>query len=74
MKTGVARLPLHGGKAPLWLFSRMKFLVAEIAHVILYDFGTSSAASRPFFFMQKSSGLVGVRDKMGHGSIRSPVL
>ena len=53
MKTGVAHLPLHGGKAPAWLFSRMKLLAAEIVRVILYDFGTPELLRRlsdPFWF------------------------
>jgi hypothetical protein len=38
MKTGVARLPLHTGKAPAWLFQRMKELGREIILVPLtYD-------------------------------------
>jgi hypothetical protein len=53
MKTGIAHLPLHGGKAPAWLFSRMKLLAAEIVRVILYDFGTPELLRRlsdPFWF------------------------
>ena len=53
MKTGIAHLPLHGGKAPAWLFSRMRLLAAEIARVILYDFGTAELLKRlsdPFWF------------------------
>jgi hypothetical protein len=53
MRTGIAHLPLHGGKAPAWLFSRMKLLAAEIARVILYDFGTPELLRRlsdPFWF------------------------
>ncbi len=53
MKTGVAHLPLHGGKAPAWLFQRMKLLAAEIVRVILYDFGTPELLRRlsdPFWF------------------------
>jgi hypothetical protein len=53
MKTGIAHLPLHGGKAPAWLFSRMKHLAAEIVRVILYDFGTPELLRRlsdPFWF------------------------
>jgi hypothetical protein len=53
MKTGIAHLPLHGGKAPAWLFARMKLLAAEIARVILYDFGTPELLRRlsdPFWF------------------------
>jgi uncharacterized protein len=35
MRTGFAQLPLHGGKAPAWLFSRMVRLSRElVAHVV----------------------------------------
>jgi hypothetical protein len=38
MRTGYAHLPLHGGKAPRWLFSRMVRLSREIlAHVVAED-------------------------------------
>ena len=30
-RTGTAHLPLHGGKAPAWLFSRMVKLPCEIS-------------------------------------------
>ena len=34
-RTGYASLPLHGGKAPVWLFSRMVLLSREIlAHIV----------------------------------------
>ena len=46
MKTGIAHLPLHGGKAPAWLFQRMKLLAAEIVRVVLYDFGTPELLRR----------------------------
>jgi len=53
VKTGIANLPLHGGKAPAWLFSRMKDLAGEIARLILYDFGPDELLRRlsdPFWF------------------------
>ncbi len=39
MKTGITHLPLHNGRAPAWLFSRMKLLAREIVLVILQEFG-----------------------------------
>ena len=39
MKTGVTHLPLHSGRAPAWLFGRMKLLAREIVLVILQEFG-----------------------------------
>lgn len=38
MKTGIAHLPLHSGKAPHWLFERMKKLAREIMRLMLYEF------------------------------------
>ncbi len=39
MKTGIAHLPLHGGKAPSWLFQRMKRLAREIIIAIVSEYG-----------------------------------
>lgn len=39
VRTGTARLPLHGGKAPAWLFSRMRELAREITLVIVSEYG-----------------------------------
>ncbi len=39
MRTGTARLPLHGGRAPRWLFSRMVLLSREILRVIVEEYG-----------------------------------
>jgi hypothetical protein len=53
MKTGVAHLPLHYGKAPPWLFQRMKSLAREITLFIIDAYGTEEMLSRlsdPFWF------------------------
>jgi uncharacterized protein len=53
MKTGVAHLPLHYGKAPSWLFQRMKSLAREITLSIIDAYGTEEMLSRlsdPFWF------------------------
>ncbi|MDO8886710.1 DUF763 domain-containing protein [Candidatus Oleimmundimicrobium sp.] len=53
MRTGIANLPLHGGKAPRWLFSRMTKLAREIAIVIVTEFGPEEMLrklSDPFWF------------------------
>lgn len=53
MKTGIAHLPLHTGKAPRWLFSRMKKLASEITLVMVYEHGTKEFLNRlsdPFWF------------------------
>jgi hypothetical protein len=39
MRTGTAHLPLHGGRAPSWLFSRMVSLSREITRVVVEEFG-----------------------------------
>src|SRR5512139_2142057 len=53
MKTGITHLPLHGGRAPAWLFGRMKLLAREIVLVILQEFGPGELLQRlsdPFWF------------------------
>ena len=47
-RTGVANLPLHGGKAPSWLTVRMKKLAKEIADIMIEEQGTE-------FFIQRLS-------------------
>ena len=46
MRTGTMTTPLHGGKAPYWLFSRMAALSREIVSVIIFEFGTSEFLQR----------------------------
>ncbi len=53
MRTGIANLPLHSGRAPRWLFERMKGLAREIVIVIVKDFGPGEVLRRlsdPFWF------------------------
>jgi hypothetical protein len=53
MRTGIANLPLHGGKAPAWLFNRMRQLAREIVKFITYEFGAEEVLNRlsdPFWF------------------------
>jgi len=52
-RTGIANLPLHGGKAPRWLFSRMVKLAREITIAIVSDFGPEEMLRRmshPYWF------------------------
>lgn len=52
-RTGVANLPLHGGKAPHWLFERMTRLAREISIAIVSEFGPREMLCRlsdPFWF------------------------
>ena len=52
-RTGIAHLPLHYGKAPPWLFSRMVRLAREITLAITADFGPEEMLRRlshPYWF------------------------
>ncbi|MFN2497833.1 MAG: DUF763 domain-containing protein [Pyrinomonadaceae bacterium] len=52
-RSGVADLPLHGGRVPPWLAERMTKLGTAITEAIIYDYGTSAFLSRlsdPFWF------------------------
>jgi len=52
-RTGMANLPLHGGKAPSWLTVRMRKLAREIANVIIEEYGTDELVFRlsdPYWF------------------------
>lgn len=51
--TGIAYLPLHGGKAPPWLFNRMVRLAREITIVIVEEYGPGEMLKRlshPYWF------------------------
>ena len=51
--TGYASLPLHGGKAPAWLFSRMVRLSREIVIYLTSEYGAREVLRRlsdPFWF------------------------
>ena len=53
VRTGIANLPLHGGKAPRWLFKRMVLLSKGIIEAISYDYGKNEFIQRisdPFWF------------------------
>jgi hypothetical protein len=52
-RTGVASLPLHGGKAPAWLTGRMRKLAREISTIIIDEYGTDTLLNRlsdPYWF------------------------
>lgn len=52
-RTGVAKLPLHYGKAPRWLVARMQRLAQEIVTIIISEYGTTAFLERisdPFWF------------------------
>lgn len=52
-RSGVADLPLHGGRVPPWLAQRMTTLGTAITEAIIHDYGTSAFLTRlsdPFWF------------------------
>ncbi|MFP4116359.1 MAG: DUF763 domain-containing protein [Candidatus Aenigmatarchaeota archaeon] len=52
-RTGSADLPLHGGKAPRWLFSRMEKLTGAISEVIIREYSQEELLRRfsdPYWF------------------------
>lgn len=59
-RVGIADLPLHGGKAPRWLFSRMVDLSKGIIKVICLEYGPEKFLERisdPFWFQSLSCAL-----------------
>jgi hypothetical protein len=57
-RSGVADLPLHGGRVPAWLADRMTRLGTGIAESVLYHYGPSELLSRlsdPFWFQALGS-------------------
>ncbi|MFQ5910171.1 MAG: DUF763 domain-containing protein [Thermoplasmata archaeon] len=56
-RVGIADLPLHGGRAPRWLFSRMVELSRGLVKVICLEYGTEKFLERisdPFWFQSLS--------------------
>src|SRR4029450_13750896 len=52
-RSGVADLPLHGGRVPAWLATRMTALGTGIAESVVHHYGRSEFLSRlsdPFWF------------------------
>jgi hypothetical protein len=52
-RSGVANLPLHGGRIPQWLADRMASLGTSISEAIIRDYGAPAFLSRlsdPFWF------------------------
>ena len=52
-RSGVADLPLHGGRVPAWLATRMATLGTAIAEAVIHHYGRSAFLSRlsdPFWF------------------------
>jgi hypothetical protein len=52
-RSGVADLPLHGGRVPAWLATRMTTLGTAIAEAIVHEYGTPELLTRlsdPYWF------------------------
>src|ERR671935_3302085 len=61
-RSGVADLPVHGGRVPAWLAERMARLGAAIAESIVIRYGRSELLTRlsdPFWF-QALGGVMGM--------------
>jgi hypothetical protein len=59
-RSGVADLPLHGGRVPAWLAARMVTLGTAIAETVVHHYGRSTLLSRlsdPFWFQALGSVL-----------------
>lgn len=57
-RSGVADLPLHGGRVPPWLAERMTRLGTAVSESVLYHYGPSELLSRlsdPFWFQALGS-------------------
>src|SRR4029450_6777633 len=57
-RSGVADLPLHGGRVPEWLAARMVTLGTAISESVLYHYGRGALLSRlsdPFWFQALGS-------------------
>ncbi|MEA2020111.1 MAG: DUF763 domain-containing protein [Patescibacteria group bacterium] len=53
MRTGTANLPLHGGRAPRWLFKKMVELGREISIAVIDEYGPEEYLQRladPYWF------------------------
>jgi hypothetical protein len=53
VRSGSANLPLHGGRAPAWLFTRMVRLAREITAHVVAEYGSGEVLRRlsdPFWF------------------------
>ena len=59
-RTGSVNLPLHGGKAPRWLFQRMVELSGALTDVLVYEYGQQEFLRRisdPYWFQAFSCAI-----------------
>jgi hypothetical protein len=61
-RSGIADLPLHGGRVPHWLAERMARLGTAITETIVHDYGASSFLSRlsDSFWFQAFGAVMGM--------------
>src|SRR5256885_3318183 len=61
-RSGVADLPLHGGRVPQWLAERMTKLGTAITETIVHDYGASAFLSRLSdpFWLQALGAVMGM--------------
>ncbi|MFQ6012643.1 MAG: DUF763 domain-containing protein [Thermoplasmata archaeon] len=72
MRTGIADLPLHGGRAPRWLFPRMVALGGAIAEVIVHEWSREVLLERladPFWLQCYGNVLGWDWDSSGMGPV-----
>ena len=56
-RSGISNLPLHGGRAPRWLFQRMVKLAGAVTEAVIFEYGTSEFLNRisdPYWFQSFS--------------------
>jgi hypothetical protein len=65
-RSGVADLPLHGGRVPPWLAVRMVTLGTAIAESVLYHYGRSALLGRLIAVLRRSldAAKLGRSDKL----------
>lgn len=52
-RSGISNLPLHGGKAPPWLFQRMVKLAGAVTEAVIFEYGLCEflhRISNPYWF------------------------
>jgi hypothetical protein len=77
MRTGIAELPLHGGKVPAWLLSRMEKLSKILVTLIVEEYGTLGFLERisdPVYF-QAINNIIGMDwDSSGSTTVTTAII
>ncbi len=77
MRTGIAELPLHTGKVPPWLLSRMHKLARIVVELIIDEYGPKGLLERisdPVYF-QAINNLIGMDwDSSGSTTVTTAIL